>query len=122
MDLSKAGVAAKTDTGIQRALLDVIRRAGFRYVVEYPVMGPKKANYFLDFYLPEFHVGAEADGPLHDKRKDAERDKWIRDTQGITIIRFVADEFRAARREIAVRKLVEFCDTEWYTIDQRRSQ
>ena len=93
MDISKAGVAGTSQTDIHNRMRKIIQECGFNYVEEYIVRGPVKANYSLDFYLPEFHIGVEADGPYHQRKSDATRDTWIKDTTGILIIRFGGEIF-----------------------------
>jgi len=56
--------------------------AGISYTEEYPV-GP----YHLDLYLPDQKLGVEIDGPHHNKAKDWERDRLIRDHFDIRIVR-----------------------------------
>ena len=47
-------------------------------------------SYILDFYFPEKKLGIELDGSQHleNKEYDKERDNYLREKEGITLIRF----------------------------------
>jgi very-short-patch-repair endonuclease len=68
-------------TAPHRKLVEIIQQIGFEVLAEYAV-GP----YMLDCYLPEFHVGIEADGPGHSRVRDAKRDGVLCDL-GIPVLR-----------------------------------
>jgi len=62
-------------------MIGIIQEMGLQVVAEYPV-GPYK----LDCYLPEYHVGIEADGPSHLKSRDRRRSNAIMDKYAIPVL------------------------------------
>ena len=117
MDLSKAGKPSNTQTKLHKKVQDIIRFAGFTYEEEYAVEGTR---YTLDFYLPEFHIGVEADGPWHVAAKDEIRDSRIKDAQGIIIFRIPEKATILSIRFNTIDKLIEFCDSAWATMEERK--
>ena len=65
-----------------KALIDIIQELGFEVIAEYPV-----GAYKLDCYLPLVHVGIEADGPMHSRRRDEKRDGQLLDKHCLPILR-----------------------------------
>lgn len=86
-------------TGLHRELLGIIQGMGVQVVAEYPV-GP----YRLDCYLPEAHIGVEADGPGHSKSRDRRRARAIYDNYRIPILH-LSDA--AIKKEDRVREAVD---------------
>jgi len=72
-------------TAPHRKLVEIIHQIGFEVLAEYSV-GP----YMLDCYLPEFHIGIEADGPGHSRVHDEKRDGQIHDLYGIPVMRLAS--------------------------------
>lgn len=76
-----------TNTGIHRKMREVIRSLGYQYDEEYNVPNTK---FYIDFYLPEFNLGVEVDGPSHilSRKRDEERDQKIFRESAIPIVRY----------------------------------
>tara|TARA_Y100000034_G_C6905543_1_gene420031 strand:+ start:4345 stop:4665 length:321 start_codon:yes stop_codon:yes gene_type:complete len=59
----------RNNTPQEKLVQRVIEEAGLSFEYQVPV-----GQYTLDFYLPEFEVAVEADGPFgHHKKKDFDR-------------------------------------------------
>jgi hypothetical protein len=116
MDLSKAGTTSKSQTGLHLKVKSIIQAAGFVYEEEYHVF---RTTYSLDFYLPEFHVGIEADGPYHKREYDKIRDKVIEERSGIVIRRISESDLRDHDMATMVQGLVEFCEEQFSTMADR---
>lgn len=116
MELSKAGRSLRTGNSLHLAVRDIIRDIGFIYDEEY---GVPRTKFFLDFYLPEFHVGVEADGPVHkyNKRRDQDRDFIILAESGILVFRISQGDM--TRREEVKANLTKFCDDAWVSRERR---
>ena len=106
----------KTNTGIHRKMRDFIRIVGFRYEEEYKVFG---TYYFIDFYVPEFHMGIECDGPYHSRKKDEKRDKKIKETSGIIIYRFSQEAINKGGEKIIVPVLIAHAEEAFLSKDDR---
>jgi len=73
-----------TNTKPQLALEKILKDCGFQVVKE-AIFAP----YFIDCYVPEVHIGWEADCKLwHSKKKDAKRDKYLFEKYHLPIKRF----------------------------------
>lgn len=69
-------------TSIERNLQDLVRSLGFA-VVEEREFPP----YRVDLYVPELHVAFEADGPLHWRKRDQQRDHELGEQYGLVVHR-----------------------------------
>ena len=116
MELSKAPKAPQTRTALHERVRHLIQDAGFIYDEEWNVPG---TLYRLDFYLPEFHVGVEADGPFHRQGKDDRRDKIILETSGILVVRFKGEAVSNKMWRQSLSFLIRFCDAAWISKQQR---
>jgi very-short-patch-repair endonuclease len=106
MNLSKAGDTQRSQTALHNDVRNIIMDAGFIYDEEYGVEGTK---FTLDFYLPEFHVGIEADGPFHNTKKDRVRDAAILEATGILIMRISQHDIDSADHQTMVKGVVDAC-------------
>jgi very-short-patch-repair endonuclease len=74
---------------------ELLRREGIRVKEQkvHKVSGKEFHQYYLDLYLPDFHIGIELDGGVHNKTetRDTERDINSMSQGGILIIRFPND-------------------------------
>jgi very-short-patch-repair endonuclease len=74
----------------ERTLWALLRRddLGLHFRRQHPI-GP----YILDFYCAAAKLAVEVDGPVHDdqRERDQRRSAWLAG-QGITVIRFTADD------------------------------
>jgi very-short-patch-repair endonuclease len=108
-----------TGTRGHRALHDAIVAVGFDVEDEHAV-----GRYSIDCYVREAHLGFEFDGPKHGwrsaKKRDSERDLWIRENGGIPIMR-VTDRDVSRRSELAGRIRQFIIDNE-HDIADRRAQ
>ena len=77
-------------TGPEKTLWFLLRRnsLGWHFRRQHPI-GP----FILDFYCAPLKLCIEVDGPVHDDQadRDARRTAWLSE-EGITVIRFSADE------------------------------
>lgn len=116
MDLSKAASTPKTATKLHLSVRSLIQELGFAYDEEHGV-----EKYSLDFYLPEFHVGVEADGPTHrkNKKEDRARDHLIFLFSGILIYRIDYQDLKL--NQVTVKEdLLGFCTASWDSSNKRR--
>jgi len=74
-------------TSLERTLMKALDDAG---ITDYEFQFPTHSGFIIDFAWPEKRLGVEADGPFHDKRRDAFRD-WILRREGWKILRFDAE-------------------------------
>jgi len=88
----------KRFTAGQMELQKIITSLGIETILEKQV-----GNYIIDIYLPEVNRGVEFDGPKHSKKRDKNRDAWIKDNFGIEIFRV-----KDIRRLDLKDELVEF--------------
>lgn len=93
-----------TNTALHRKVRDIIKQCGYQYDEEYKVPG---TNYSLDFYLPEAHLGVEADGPYHREKDDRKRDEKIFEASGIKVVRFDY-RFVAKHDNFRLKQLLDF--------------
>jgi len=77
------------------------------------VSGEGFNQYYLDLYLPHFHIGIELDGEVHEKTetRDTTRDIVCMSQGGIIIVRFPND--------MVLRKETEFVNTIKQIIKER---
>lgn len=59
-------------SGPHRRIEKILDNMGIAYMSEYPI-----PPYTIDIFLTEWKLAVEVDGPLHNKRKDATRDRWL---------------------------------------------
>jgi very-short-patch-repair endonuclease len=68
-------------------------------------------QYILDFYCPEYRLGVEVDGSIHDIVEVQERDKnrtaVLLECVGITIVRFTNEEIIATNPKDWYAKIQE---------------
>lgn len=82
-------------------LQKIIEDLGFETVLE-----KQFGRYIIDIYLESDNKGIEYDGVGHYKRRDAKRDKYLKDNFGIDILR-IADLDDPKLED----KIVRFCET-----------
>ncbi len=76
----------------------------------------------LDFYLPEWHLALEIDGPWHGPKRDVRRDADLLERYGIPTLRLKTSELGNAQdRTEAVKRLHAFIER-WAasTADRKR--
>ena len=73
-----------------------LRELGIKYKFQYPLVCYPNHYYVLDFYLPDYNIGVEMDGPNHYTTKGLEhdniRDSLIREIHSIKIHRVKNEE------------------------------
>jgi very-short-patch-repair endonuclease len=85
-------------TGIHRRLLAAVNACGFHTEVEEP-FGP----YAVDIYVPEIKMAFEADGPMHSKRRDAQRDAVLLAEYGVRVERFKQRVIQGSSLDVLAR-------------------
>lgn len=77
-------------------------------------------KYFIDVYLPEFHIGLEADGPHHLQKADAIRDSNLMEAYGLPLLHIHhIDLGTVGKREMVKERIIEFIEIWHPTIKQR---
>ena len=74
-------------TSLEKMLMKALNEAG---ITDYEFQFPTHSGFIIDFAWPEKRLGVEADGPFHNKRRDAFRD-WMLKREGWKILRFDAE-------------------------------
>lgn len=100
-------------TAPHRELITIIQEIGLQVIAEYPV-GPYK----LDCYLPEYHLGIEADGPNHWKSRDRKRANALYDNYGISVMHLA--DIAIANREYTKGAIQAFAQDFEDSIIERR--
>lgn len=59
-------------------------------------------GYIVDFFFPQFNTAVELDGPLHDERRDAQRDAALL-KNGVQVLRFKNPEDKVGLNAIYYR-------------------
>jgi very-short-patch-repair endonuclease len=105
-------------TKIHRRLIDVVERLGFSVIVE-----AEFPPYRVDVYCPEAHIAFEADGPLHRRKRDRERDAELLRLYGLLVSRFT---YRQLRSDEAATKLeqniIEFIEAHANDAEERKAE
>lgn len=104
-------------SGFHRKIEKILDDLGINYISEkefYP--------YAIDMYLPEWHIGIEADGPLHNKAKDKIRDDKILSDYGVVLLRIPIKGFsvNGAKKDI-ISFIIEHSET-WESRKQSAGQ
>lgn len=73
-------LSVSADSTAEKIFYGLLLKAGVRFNFQYPI-GP----YTADYFIPDSLV-VELDGPLHDKKHDDKRDKYMRN-MGYRILR-----------------------------------
>lgn len=102
-------------TAPHRALIDIIDDIGFQVIAEYPV-----GKYTLDCYLPEFHVGIEADGPHHSKSRDKKRRNKLMDDYELPVLHLTT-EIIMLRPAYVLQTILEFVQDFEENIAERKA-
>ena len=63
-------------------LQEIITSIGMETILE-----KRFGNYIVDIYLPEVNKAIEFDGPHHLKKRDAKRDRWLKENFNIDVFR-----------------------------------
>jgi very-short-patch-repair endonuclease len=59
----------------------------------------------VDFYLPDYDLIVEIDGPYHDREEDARRDRWFTSVRKIPILRLTNEQVFSGAFELSVSVL-----------------
>ena len=98
-----------TMTKPHRQLISILEGLGFEVEVEVSVY-----PYSLDCYLPELHLGFEADGPSHKNRsKDQVRDDSIMSVYAIPIYRITVEELESDVSDTIRNILIKILKSQW---------
>lgn len=100
-------------------LHDALVDAGFDVEDEVQV-----GTYSLDCYVREWHLGFEADGPVHgrafQRRRDAKRDAWLLGTAGIPLLRVSYERLGQTPDETLGDDIRDFIDRHAASVHERR--
>ena len=91
----------KKDTPEQFKMAEWVKEAGFGSILEQDF-----EPYVVDIYIPDLLLGLEIDGPFHLKKRDANRDSYIKDNYKIEIWRFSLKEVKTSLKEEFINKLI----------------
>ncbi len=87
-------------------LESILRNMGFIVQKEVGYGG-----FFVDCYLPEFHLALEADGPFHSKKRDEKRDSFLWDKFRLPILRIKGKLLIEESQKDKIRKgILSFID------------
>lgn len=88
-----------TMTQPHKELIQLLESIGLDCVEEV-----KFSPYIVDIYVPSLHIAFEADGPMHNKKKDDTRDYRLESVYALPVIRVRAESIMAGRawKDIAV--------------------
>jgi very-short-patch-repair endonuclease len=75
--------------------------------------------YSVDIYLPEWHLGIEADGPYHSKNKDKGRDTWLNERFGLILLRIDVKIWHNKR--YIQDKIIEFIENNSDSLTERKA-
>lgn len=73
--------------------------------------------YTVDIYMSEFHIALEIDGPFHSPPKDRARDKYLRETYGLIIMRI--DGKKYIKEDKTKQAIIEFLENNTSDVDER---
>lgn len=77
-------------------------------------------KYFIDVYLPEFHIGLEADGPRHLRNYDNKRDKELMKEHFLPVMRIKDVEMgTSSKRENVKTDIISFIE-KWAETSRER--
>ena len=79
-------------SGPHRRVEKILDEMGVSYLSEYPF-----PPYIVDIYLPEWRLGVEIDGPLHNKAKDKVRDNYLDAWYQVPILRISAKVWQKSK-------------------------
>jgi len=89
------GTLLKRRTPAEIKAAELLRQEGICVKEQkvHKVSGKEFHQYYLDLYLPDFHIGIELDGGIHNKTetRDTSRDIYCMSQGGIIIVRFPND-------------------------------
>jgi len=105
----------KTGTKCHLRLHKILEEMGFQ-VLDEALFG----RYSLDCYVPEIHIGFEADGKhWHSKKHDSERDAWLFEQFNLPVCRLKDSVLIPISKESLVKEMIqEFIDAQ--PIDDNR--
>jgi very-short-patch-repair endonuclease len=92
-----------TDTKPHLMLVNLLEELGYKVMKE-AIFG----QFFIDCYVPELHLGFEADGPFHIKEKDNKRDAILLKKYFLPIGRFSAEILMDEDKSKVKNKLQKF--------------
>ena len=97
------GSQAKTGTKCHLRLHKILEEMGFQ-VLDEALFG----RYSLDCYVPEIHIGFEADGKhWHSKKHDSERDEWLFEKFSLPICRLKDSILIPISKESLVKEMIQ---------------
>ena len=102
----------KQRSGFARKIEKILSDLGLAFMPEEPF-----PPYSVDIYLSEWHIGIEADGPLHNARKDEKRDAYLLEEYGLSILRIPQKNFRT---EDAKEAILGFIDEQYEDSETRK--
>jgi very-short-patch-repair endonuclease/predicted RNA-binding Zn-ribbon protein involved in translation (DUF1610 family) len=106
-----------TDTKPHLKLESLLHELGFKVDKEVGFGG-----FFVDCYLPDFHVALEADGPFHSIRKDRKRDSFILENYNVPILRFDSKLLMNTVKEKEIKEeILKFVDLYKGSVIERSS-
>ena len=93
----------KQDTKEQLTVASWVKEAGLGIILEedFP-------PYIVDIYIPDLHLGIELDGPFHMKKKDRNRDEYLRVEYNLPIWRFTNKEINNGFKSIFIDDILKF--------------
>jgi very-short-patch-repair endonuclease len=74
--------------------------------------------YTLDVYLPEWHLAIEIDGPYHNQKHDATRDRWLLEWHGIHTLRLNATKWKSTAKVKAT--ILAFIEKNCEEVEERK--
>jgi len=99
-------------------IIRMVRELKLSYKVEEPF-----GKYWIDVYLPEFHIGIEADGPYHFRKRDEKRDKFLFDEYALPVLRIGHKEMGNIKSDREVKhRIIEFIEQWVMDLDERLDQ
>ena len=93
--------AFKTDTKHQLLINRWIEELGIGTVVEQPF-----GDYLLDIFIPDLNLGIEVDGPYHLKRRDSNRDEYLKQVHGVDIWRIPIKDMGAGYKDKFIDRIM----------------
>ena len=107
-----------TMTVPHRQLIGVLEAVGWDVEVE-----TSFPPYFVDCYLPQFHVAVEADGLAHSRPKDAKRDADLMIDYALPVYRVSSETLRRSPLEVLQILLESVLEQTWgVSLVERRLQ
>ena len=102
-------------SGPHRHVEKVLENIGIAYISEQPF-----DPYSVDIYLPEWHLAIEVDGPLHNKKKDEERDAFLYERYGVRLLRLNTNgDFR---NKVLEDTIINYIDDNCDEVESRKQK